>query len=54
MNWKQSLSWKLLLPLGIMLWLIGRGGILALLGTIVFLMGLVDLFRYFKNRKNQS
>jgi hypothetical protein len=45
----KALSWKILIPLGVILIILGNGGALAFLGTIVTLMGVVDLFRKKKN-----
>ena len=47
----MKLNWKLLLPIGLGIWLVGKfmdsflGGALALIGIIAFLMGIVDLVR---------
>jgi len=47
----KKLSWKMLLPVGISVWLVGKfmdsilGGAFALIGVIAFLMGVIDLVR---------
>jgi len=43
----RKLSWKVLLPLGLLLFL---GGIIGLIGLICFLMGIIDLVRSFRNK----
>lgn len=47
----KKLSWKVLLPVGVGVWLIGKfmdsflGGAFALIGIVAFLMGVIDLVR---------
>lgn len=45
MELNQSLSWKFLLPIGAILWFLFYGAIWQLLGSIIFLMGIIDLGR---------
>lgn len=45
----KILSWKFLIPIGIILWFFN--GVIRLLGVIVFLIGLIDLFRWFKSKR---
>gem|GEM_PF-2372280 len=49
---KKELSWKLLIPLGLVLWLIGKfvfvgivGSSLTLIGFIIGIMGIISLFK---------
>lgn len=39
----KKLSWKILLPVGIILWFVFTGGVLRILGVIMFAFGIVDL-----------
>lgn len=54
MNLKQSLSWKILLPIGIILWVIGYGGFIGLLGIIMTLMGIIDLGRTLIRKRKEK
>jgi len=62
MNLKQSLSWKILLPVGAILWLVFRGGEsvissgISLIGFIMAIMGIIDLGRTLirKRKEKQS
>ena len=54
----KSLSWKVLLPLGVILWGLGKffsestiGSAGALLGIVIALMGLIDLGRQIFKKK---
>lgn len=51
----KALSWKFLIPFGIIWLLLAQGGSLALIGTISLFMGVIDairqLFKYYRNRK---
>ena len=49
---KKNLSWKVLLPLGALIWLLGKvfsdstlGSFGALLGLIILALGVVDVLR---------
>ena len=50
MNWNKSLSWKITLPLGIILYIIGYGGAIGFLGLIIGALGIVDLIRFLVNK----
>ena len=50
MNWNKSLSWKMTLPLGVILYIIGYGGAIGFLGFIIGVLGVVDLIRFFVNK----
>jgi len=54
MNFKQALSWKILLPLGIILWIIFYGGMLGILGPFITLMGIIDLVRQWWNKRKKT
>lgn len=54
MNIKQTLSWKFLIPFGIVWVLIFNNSVLALIGTISFLLGLVDLGRQIFKKKDKQ
>ena len=56
----KKLSWKVLLPVGVVVWLIGKtmdsflGGAFALIGIIAFLMGVVDVVRTLAKGKKKD
>jgi len=58
MKLNQKLSYKFLLPVGVILWAVGFGGVIGLVGFIVTSMGIVDLVRFIfskiKKRKEKS
>lgn len=43
MNLNKSISWKIALPIGIVLAVIGHGGVIGLVGDIMVIFGIVDL-----------
>lgn len=62
MKLNQKLSWKLTLPFGIILWLLGKlmgpetiiASAIATAGLIIGLLGIVDLIRSFVQREKKS
>lgn len=46
MNFKKSLSWKFLLPIGILVYFIFYGGALQVIGTLMVIFGIIDLIRF--------
>lgn len=56
----KKLSWKVLLLIGVVVWLIGKtmdsvlGGAFALIGIIAFLMGVVDAVRTIAKGKKKD
>ncbi len=54
----KAISWKVLLPTSIVLWVLGGqtdnvivGGFLALIGFILFIISMINLKRSFKKTK---
>lgn len=55
MDLNKSLSWRITLPLGIILFFIGYGGIIGFLGLIIGALGVVDFISYLiKKYRKQS
>ncbi len=51
MNFNKTLSWKILLPIGVLLLVIGYQGAIGLLGLIMTMMGIIDLVRQYRKKK---
>jgi len=51
MNLNKTLSWKILLPIGVLFLIIGYQGAIGLLGLIMTIMGIIDLVRQFKKKR---
>ena len=58
MNLNKSISWKITLPVGIVLFIIGYGGAIGFLGLILGALGIVglitDLVKRNKGTKTES
>ena len=52
MDLNKSVSWKVALPIGIVLAFLFRGGIIGLVGDIMVIFGIIDLFRQIFKKKN--
>ncbi len=60
MNFKQKLSWKILLPIGIILWILFSletegvlGDAISFIGFIMTVMGIIDLIRVLIKKKRK-
>jgi hypothetical protein len=53
MNLNKSISWKVVLPVGIILAVIFHGGAVGFVGDILVIFGLIDLFRQIFKRKTK-
>jgi len=51
MNLNKTLSWKILLPIGVLLLVIGYQGAMGLIGLIMTIMGIIDLVRQHRKKK---
>ncbi len=54
MKFNQALSYKFLLPVGIILWFFFTSGALGLLGFFLTLMGVIDVVRQLSKRKKKK
>lgn len=53
MKLNQALSWKFLIPIGIIFWIVLYGGIFQIIGVLMTIFGIIDLVRSII-RKNKA
>ncbi len=50
----EKLSWKFLLPAGLIIWIIGKIGLVSVVGFILIALGIIDFARVMLFDKRKS